>query len=116
VGGGEPAAQGLDPVAPGALLAGPSILHVHRPTPASFCQKYRSIAAAQWDGPRPFKPSPLEVAAVARLRSLAAAEPAAVERELTALYHRLTAFTEGEAELLAEAGLILVPLPREVYW
>jgi len=97
-------------------LAGPSILHLHRPTPAAFREKYRAIAAAASTCPRPFAPSPLEEAAVALLRSLDGAEPAHVERQLETLYRRLTAFTEIEAELLNEAGLIFAPSRSRSAW
>jgi len=97
--------------APGqsATLAGPSILHLHRPSPEEFRAKYLGIAGASWAGPRPFAPCPAEDAALALLRSLEGADPAVVERELDALYHRLTSFTGAELDLLAEAGLILDP-------
>jgi hypothetical protein len=92
-----------------ATLAGPSILHLHRPSPEEFRAKYLGIAAASSTGPRPFAPCPAEEAALALLRSLDDADPAVVERELDALYHRLTSFTGAELELLEEAGLIIVP-------
>jgi hypothetical protein len=92
-----------------AMLAGPSILHLHRSTPEAFRAKYLGVAAARWDGPRPFAPCPAEQAAVELLRSLDGAEPEAVARELDTLYRRLTTFTGPELDLLAEAGLILVP-------
>jgi len=94
------------------LLDGPSILHVHRPSPQEFRAKYLGIAAAGATGPRPFQPCPAEEAALALLRSAEGrdpADPAAIERELDALYHRLTSFTALELDLLEEAGLILVP-------
>jgi hypothetical protein len=93
------------------LLAGPSILHVHRPTPEAFRAKYLGIAAAGSAGPRPFEPCPAEEQALTLLRSIGGGDPgvdpAAVERELDTLYHRLTSFTDAELDLLAEAGLIL---------
>lgn len=95
------------------LLAGPSILHVHRSTPESFRTKYLRTATASWEGPRPFLPCPAEEAALALLHT-SRGDPAAVERELDALYHRLTSFTRVELELLAEAGLILVPYG--IFW
>ena len=96
------------------LLAGPSILHVHRSTPEDFRAKYHRIAAASGAGPRPFEPCPAEEAALALLRSLGGgdpANPAAIERELDALYHRLTSFTATELDLLEEAGLIFARVP-----
>lgn len=90
------------------MLAGPSILHVHRSTPEAFRAKYLGMAAVRWEGPRPFEPCPAEEAALALLRS-SSSDPAVVERELDALYRRLTSFTGPELDLLAEAGLILVP-------
>jgi len=95
-----------------ALLAGPSILHVHRPSPEEFRAKYLGIAAAGAAGPRPFVPCPAEEAALALLRTFDGsdtADPAVIGRELDALYHRLTSFTAVELDLLEEAGLILAP-------
>jgi hypothetical protein len=89
------------------LVAGPSILHFHRPTPEAFRRKYQAVAAAPWDGRQPFPPSPVEEAAVALLRSLT--DPAAIDRELAALYRRLTTFTPAEVAVLEEAGLLLTP-------
>jgi hypothetical protein len=91
------------------LLDGPSILHVHRPSPQEFRAKYLGIAAAGAAGPRPFQPCPAEEAALALLRSAEGSDPDAVGRDLDALYHRLTSFTAAELDLLEEAGLILVP-------
>jgi hypothetical protein len=88
------------------LVAGPSILHLHRSTPEAFRRKYLAVAAAPWEGSQPFEPSPAEQAAVALLRSLEGADSDAVDRELAALYRRLTTFTRGELEVLEEAGLI----------
>jgi len=93
------------------LVAGPSILHFHRPTPEAFRRKYLAVAAASWEGRQPFSPSPVEEAAVALLRSLAGAAPEVVERELAALYRRLTTFTRSELAVLEEAGLLLTPEP-----
>ncbi len=92
-----------------ALLAGPSILHVHRPSPEEFRAKYLGIAAAGATGPRPFAPCPAEEAALALLRTFDGSDPADIERELDRLYHRLTSFTAAELDLLEEAGLILAP-------
>ena len=53
------------------LLAGPSVLHFHFASPRAFCRKYLAIAASPApEGPRLFKPSPVEEAAVALIRSL----------------------------------------------
>jgi 2-oxoglutarate-Fe(II)-dependent oxygenase superfamily protein len=93
------------------LVAGPSILHLHRPTPEAFRQKYLAVAAAGGEGRPPFAPSPVEEAAVALLRFLAGADPEVVDRELAALYRRLTTFTATELAVLEEAGLILAPEP-----
>lgn len=90
------------------LLAGPSILHIHRSTPEDFRAKYQRIAIASGAGPRPFEPCPAEEAALALLRSVGG-DPAVVERELDALYRRLTAFTAEELDLLEEAGLLFAP-------
>jgi len=92
-----------------SMLAGPSILHVHRPTPEEFRAKYLGIAAAGAAGPRPFAPCPAEEAALALLSTVDGSDPATVDRELNALYHRLTSFTAAELDLLEEAGLILAP-------
>jgi hypothetical protein len=97
------------PAAGRATLAGPSVLHFHRPTPEAFRAKYLAAAAVPWEGPRPFAPCPAEEAALALLRSLAGADPATVERELDALYRRLTTFSHAEIGLLEEAGLLFAP-------
>ncbi|HEY0408854.1 MAG TPA: 2OG-Fe(II) oxygenase, partial [Candidatus Dormibacteraeota bacterium] len=89
------------------LVAGPAILHFHRPTPEAFRRKYQAVAAAPWEGRPPFPPSPAEEAAVALLRSLT--DPAAIDRELAALYRRLTTFTPAEVAVLEEAGLLFTP-------
>lgn len=91
------------------LVAGPAILHFHRSTPETFRRKYLAVAAARWEGRQPFEPSPVEEAAVTLLRSLPDAEPAVLDRELAALYQRLTSFTQKELAVLEEAGLILAP-------
>ncbi len=91
------------------LVAGPSILHFHRPSPEAFHRKYLAVASARWEKPQPFEPSPAEEAALSLLRSLESADPAVVERELAALYKRLTSFTGAEIAVLEEAGLVLAP-------
>jgi hypothetical protein len=90
-------------------VAGPSILHLHRPTPEAFRRKYLAVAATSWEGRPPFEPSPVEEAAVALLRALDGAGPEVVDRELAALYRRLTTFTSTEVALLEEAGLLFTP-------
>ncbi len=92
------------------LLAGPSVLHVHLPTPSAFRGKYLRLA----DGPdagRPFPPSWLEEAARRLIRELSVegASPAVRDRRLDALYAAACCFSPREVELLEMAGLLIAP-------
>ncbi|HSL82412.1 MAG TPA: 2OG-Fe(II) oxygenase, partial [Thermoanaerobaculia bacterium] len=53
-----------------ALLAGPSVLHLHLPDAGAFRRKYLNVADAPDDPGRPFPPSPLERAACSLVREL----------------------------------------------
>lgn len=96
----------------GRFLAGPCVLHFHFASAAAFRRKYLAIAAAPApSGPRPFEPSPAEVAALelihrARGESLS---PGALAHRLDHLHARLTTFSPTEIDLLEEAGLLLHP-------
>lgn len=102
-----------------AFVAGPSVLHLLCPTPEAFHRKFLAKAASPPpEGPLPFSPSPVEEAALARIRSLEAAgvSPKDLERQLGELYSELVGFRPSEIELLEEAGLLLAPaLPLQVF-
>jgi hypothetical protein len=94
------------------LLAGPSILHYYFASPDAFRHKYLDMAVSpDLPGPRPFKPSSAETAALGLIRSLQleGADQATIAAQLDELYGRLTGFSESEVELLEEARLILNP-------
>ncbi len=95
---------------PAGLLSGPSILHVHLPTAASFRAKYLRVAEGPDEG-RPFPPSPLEASACELIRSLRAqgASAADLEHRLDELYGESCAFEARQVELLELAGLLITP-------
>ncbi len=106
--GGESGATGSGP-----LLLGPSILHLHLPTAASFLAKYRAVAStgtATEEG-RLFPPSPLEERAVALVRRLeglgGANREEAIAAGLETLYREELCLDGAAAEMLDAAGLLL---------
>ena len=101
----------LDP-ATRRFLAGPSILHLHFPEADAFRHKYLAAEAAGDPPDTPlFEPSPVEVAAFERIRSLRreGADEVAVARGLDELHRTLTTFSDVDVELLEAAGLIFEP-------
>jgi len=101
-----------------AILAGPSILHLHLPTEASFRRAYLAKA---WEEtslePLPFAPSPLEAEALACARSLVSAPDAKLHKALDTLYRSKAFFGNSDVEILVEAGLVLTPeLPALASW
>lgn len=94
------------------IVAGPSILHYHLPTPAAFRAKYRSAAGGREDAAeRPFPPSHLEreTAAILREANAAGAGHDEVDARLDRLYAECAVFSPREIELLEAAGLLVTP-------
>jgi len=94
------------------LVAGPSILHVHLPSPEAFRDKYLGVAVAgavaPSDGGRPFPPSPLEERTVGLIREAwdAGASEAELAARLDALYAEELCLGADAVELLDAAGLL----------
>ncbi len=94
------------------FLAGPSVLHYHFADAAAFRCKYLAAeAAGEPPDPPLFEPSPVEVAAFERIRTLRreGAGEAAVERGLDELHAEMTTFSKNDVEMLEAAGLIFEP-------